>query len=78
VAEHANLEASYGFRASGFGSRDFKPRLRIYPDYPDALASYGFWVLDGDMRRRRIDGGALNRSRRAIQLRFHVEYGGHS
>jgi len=45
---HANLGSQYMVMGNGFGSREFQAALRIYPDYPDALASYGLWSLDGE------------------------------
>ena len=64
---HANLGSQYmDYGQVGLARAEFQAALRIYPDYPDALASYGLlesWMGNNEAAGRMMES-ALNMSRR--------------
>jgi len=64
---HANLGSQYmDYGQAGLARAEFQDALRIYPDYPDALASYGLlesWMGNNEAAGRMMES-ALNMSRR--------------
>jgi tetratricopeptide (TPR) repeat protein len=64
---HANLGSQYmDYEQAGLAREEFQAALRIYPDYPDALASYGLlesWMGNNEAAGRMMES-ALNMSRR--------------
>jgi tetratricopeptide (TPR) repeat protein len=64
---HANLGSQYmDYGQVGLARAEFQAALRIYPDYPDALASYGLlesWMGNNEAAARMMES-ALNMSRR--------------
>src|ERR1700704_4464946 len=64
---HANLGSQYmDYGQAGLARAEVQAALRIYPDYPDALASYGLlesWMGNNEAAGRMMES-ALNMSRR--------------
>src|SRR6267143_1245969 len=64
---HANLGSQYmDYGQVGLARAEFQAALRIYPDYPDALASYGLlesWMGNNEAAGSMMES-ALNMSRR--------------